>query len=481
MKNAVYIPVKEIDRRRFNTDRGLTRWMVITSVVIILAALVFAGLYYYQTTRFNANISINDTKVGGLTAQAAIKKLENSIIKNEVFIGKEKIVDGKDTKTGFSNNDLDRVKKILAKQRTFFPSSKAKKYTLLPSQEGKYQSQTIKKLLEEKLMFMNKSLKAPQDAQVYVENGKVIVSQGKAGEQFDVAGTIKEYQKKEYNSQIHLQPVFIQPNKADQSNISKEQSMLQELLDRNVDYQVQDKIYSLKGSDVITKASISKDMRYVIDPAGIKNKISEINNSQSTLNKNYTFKTHSGSVISVKGESYGWAIDADAESKRIQEAFEKGVKSIKAYNVYGVGWSTYGVGYHVTTNNSIGDTYTEVSIKEQKIWLYKNGKLVLTTPVVTGWHGVNQDTPPGVWYIEFKESPSILTGSEVGNPNYSVKVNYWAPFTKSGCGFHDAGWRRDWSSNAYLTNGSGGCVNVPPGVMKTVYENLEQNEPVIVY
>ena len=480
MKNAVYIPVKEMERRRIYTYKGAGKWKVIISLAII-AALAFSGLYYYQATRFNAHISINDTKVGGLTAGEAIKKLESNVLKNEVFIGNEKIVDGKDTKTSFSTKDMDSIKKILTKQRTFFPSSKAKNYILIPSQEGTYQSQTMKKLLEDKLQLMNKSLKAPEEAQVYVENGKVVVSKGKAGEQFDVAKIIKEYQKMEYNSQVDLKPLYIQPNTQDDSNLTKKQNMLQELLQRTVDYQVQDKIYTLKGSDVIQKASISKDMKYVIDLAGIKSKISEINNTQSTLGKNYPFKTHTGSVISVKGESYGWAIDANTESKRIQEAFEKGEKSTKAYNVYGVGWSTYGVGYHVTSNNGIGDTYAEVSIKEQRIWLYKNGKMVLTTPVVTGWHGVNQDTPPGVWYIEYKETPSILTGSEVGSPNYSVKVNYWAPFTKSGCGFHDAGWRKDWSSTAYLTNGSGGCVNTPPSVMKTVYDNLEQNEPVIVY
>lgn len=106
---------------------------------------------------------------------------------------------------------------------------------------------------------------------------------------------------------------------------------------------------------------------------------------------------------------------------------------------------------------------------------------MFTTNVVTGRHNTNEDTPTGVWYIEYKESPSILKGSEVGNPNYSVKVNYWAPFTLGGVGFHDAGWRTNWASNAYLEHGSGGCVNTPADVMKTVYDNLSENEPVIVY
>ncbi|GAA3324854.1 hypothetical protein GCM10020331_054390 [Ectobacillus funiculus] len=113
--------------------------------------------------------------------------------------------------------------------------------------------------------------------------------------------------------------------------------------------------------------------------------------------------------------------------------------------------------------------------------LQKNGQLVLTTNVVTGKHSTNEDTSPGVWYILYKRTPSVLKGSSVGNPNYSVKVDYWAPFTNDGQGFHDASWRTNWASNAYLTAGSGGCVNLPPGVAKSVYDNLSTYEPVVVY
>jgi hypothetical protein len=65
--------------------------------------------------------------------------------------------------------------------------------------------------------------------------------------------------------------------------------------------------------------------------------------------------------------------------------------------------------------------------------------------------------------------------------HYRVQVAYWAPFTDSGCGFHDASWRTNWSSTAYLHQGSGGCVNTPPNIMKTVYDNLSTYEPVVVY
>ena len=126
-------------------------WKFITTGIIIIIALIFAGISYYQATRFNAHITINGTKVGGLTADQAIKKLKSSVLKNEVYVGQEQILDGKDTKMGFTNEDLPSVKKLLKSQWTFFPSSKEKNYSLMPSKPNQDRSQTMKKQVEEKL------------------------------------------------------------------------------------------------------------------------------------------------------------------------------------------------------------------------------------------------------------------------------------------------------------------------------------------
>jgi hypothetical protein len=454
---------------------------IIISSIVFVAAIGIAVMSYHQATRFNSNITINHTKVGGLTADEAIKKLTSAVLKNEVYVGNEKILDEKDTNMGFTNKDLPEVNKLLEKQKTFWPSSKAKDYSLVPAKADQYRSKTLKKQTEDKLTLMNKSLKAPQDAAAHLENGKVTVSKSVNGKQYDVAEILKDYQKQEYSSEIHLKAEYIQPIREDSKIVKKEAELLKALVKRNIDYKVQEKVYSLKGSDLIKNASASKDMKLTIDGAEIKKKIAEINGSQATLGKNFQFKTHSGSVITVKGQSYGWAINVDKETARLQQAFSKGEKSLSAENLYGVGWTTRGTGYQITANNGIGNTYAEVSIAEQHIWIYKNGQLAIETNVVTGRHDTQEDTNPGVWYIEYKRSPSVLKGSEVGNPNYSVKVQYWAPFTMGGQGFHDASWRKNWAGDAYLTKGSGGCVNTPPGVMPTVYANLNQYEPVIVY
>ncbi|MEH7095862.1 L,D-transpeptidase family protein [Neobacillus vireti] len=455
--------------------------VIIGSSLIVIIALVFAGIYYHQSTRFNAHIMINHTKVGGLTADKALKKLTSTVLKNDVFVGEDRIFNGKDTKMEFTGNDLPSVKRFLKSQQTFWPSSKEINFSLQPGKMDQYRSQTMKKLVEAKLISMNKSLLAPKDAEARLVQGKIIVSKSVAGKQYDVAQLIKSFQKQEYTSEIHLKPEYLQPVKAGSSIVKKEKTILQKLVQRTVDYKVQDKVYSLTGSGLIKNASVTKEMQVIIESDGIKDKLSKINNSQSTLNKNFHFKTHSGSVVTVKGQSYGWAINVTKETKRVQEAFETGKKSLEADHIYGVGWSTYGTGYNAKSNDGIGHTYAEVSIAEQRIWLYKNGKLTFTTNVVTGRHNTHEDTPTGVWYVMYKETPSILQGSEVGNANYSVKVQYWAPFTLSGCGFHDASWRRNWASTAYLTAGSGGCVNTPSSAMKVVYDNLSKNEPVVVY
>ncbi|PEQ54079.1 hypothetical protein CN473_08920 [Bacillus thuringiensis] len=478
--NRINESVEEADKKRVRSSKCFTNWNLIAVGGGIITLLI-GGIIYYQATHFNSNVTINDTKVGGLSADQAIQKLKISGLANIVYVDQQQILDEKDTKMELAEKDLPQIKKLLKSQWTLFPSSKEKNYSLLPEKADQYRSKTMKKLVEEKLKSMNKKLKAPQDAMAKLEQGKVVISKSVEGKQYDITSLLKDYDKQKHRSEIHLKSAYIQPIKEDDPIIQKEEKALQNLLQQSVDYKVQNEVYSLKAKDLIQNASMSKDMKVTIDVSNIKNKVTEINNAKSTLNKDFTFKTHSGAVISVKGQGYGWALDVEKEKKQIQQGFEKGEKSLSASNINGNGWKKEGVGYETTSNNGIGDTYAEISIAEQQIWIYKDGKLAVTTNVVTGKHSTSEDTSPGVWYVLYKRSPYTLKGSAVGKGDYAVKVDYWVPFTNSGQGFHDAGWRTNWANNAYLTGGSGGCVNLSPSIAKNVYDNLSTYEPVIVY
>jgi hypothetical protein len=54
----------------------------------------------------------------------------------------------------------------------------------------------MKKKVEEKLILMNKGLKAPKDAEAHLEQSRVIVTKSIDGKQYDVASLLKDYQKK---------------------------------------------------------------------------------------------------------------------------------------------------------------------------------------------------------------------------------------------------------------------------------------------
>lgn len=478
--SAVNEPVEEfIKRSERSKQHSKRKWFLIAIGIIV--ALIFAGMSYYQATRFNSKIMINGVKVGGLTADQVINKLKTSTLKNRVYVGKQQILKEKDTQMVVTDEDLPEVKKLLKSQWTFFPSFKEKDYLLIPEKTDQFRSVTLKKQVKEKLQSMNKSLKEPQDAEVKWVQGKIVISEGIDGKQYDTAALLKDYDKQIYTSDIHLKPVFIKPIIADSPIIKENEKKLQAFMQGSLDYKVQEKVYTLKASDLIKSASISNDGKITIVESIIKDKIDEINKTQSTLNKDFTFKTSAGKVLSIRGQGYGWAIDTEKETAMLEKAFEKGKKSIDASNIYGNGWDYEPIGYETTSNHGIGDTYAEVSIADQRIWIYKKGKLAVTTNVVTGKMSTSEGTHPGVWYILFKQSPRTLRGSAVGNPNYSVDVKYWAAFTNDGQGFHDADWRKNWASNAYLSQGSAGCVNTPPGVMKAVYDNLSAYDPVVIY
>ena len=150
-------------------------------------------------------------------------------------------------------------------------------------------------------------------------------------------------------------------------------------------------------------------------------------------------------------------------------------------DIYGEGYTENGLGYNTTSNNGIGNSYVEVSISQQHVWVYKNGTQVASLNVVTGTNDGNYNTPTGLYYIMYKQTNTTLRGKNADNSAYASPVSRWAPFTLDGCGFHDANWRKNWSSTAYLNDGSHGCVNVRPSQINQIYDNVEQYEPVVIY
>ena len=272
-------------------------------------------------------------------------------------------------------------------------------------------------------------------------------------------------------------------------NLATAEKKLNALKKAELTYKINGKSYQLKAKDLLNDVSY-RDGKYQFgDTSKLTEKLNQIDKEVSTLHKSYKFTVPTGNkvkgkTITIKNKTWGWGVYVKKARRLILQAFADGKTTFDGADaIYGLGYSTYAHGYG-KSNHEIGNTYAVVSLKKQEVWLVRKGKLAAhLDDVVTGtMEGSKGDqTPRGVWYIHYKESPSILRGTNDDGSSYASPVKYWMPFTLSGCGFHDASWRTDWSKKAYLRGGSHGCVNVKPSEIRKVWNNISKNEPVIIY
>lgn len=301
--------------------------------------------------------------------------------------------------------------------------------------------------------------------------------------------TIEENEVKDFFDKQHTAMPSNKKYNYESKELTTAKKKLTQVHNAVVDYKVGGKSYKLKAKDLIDQATYRDGKYQFEDVDKLDKKLNEINKEVSTLHKSYRFTVPTGNkvngkTITVKNQSYGWGIYLKKTKPAIEKAFMNGTKTVDGKDyLYGEGYSTYAHGYG-KSNHGIGNSYIVVSIKKQEMWIVRNKKVVVhLTDVVTGTYtgGKGNRTPTGVWYIQYKESPSTLRGYNDDGSKYASKVKYWMPFTLSGCGFHDASWRTDWSKTAYLKGGSHGCVNVKPAEIHSVWKNVHQNQAVIVY
>lgn len=451
-------------------------------VIIALLVVIVLLMTWHQKTHFNKNVTINGINVGGLTAPQAYNKVANTKLTNQVKLDGQVIYQGQSSTAGFTTQDQAKFKKALQKQSTFFPSGQARQLKIQPSNADQTRIKAMRTALKQKIDQLNQNRTAPVDAKAVLQNGKVTVQPAKQGNAYNTEKLLKEFNQQAMNVKITLHKQYQKPLAANSQTVKEEQRKLKQLLNQSISYRVENKTYTLKTDDILTRATYLNH-QYQFDTTALKKQVKKINQAQATLGKSFTFTTHSGSTIkTATSGSYGWKLSDTKAAKSLTQALINHQHSLNAKaDVYGIGYNTGGVGYGTTTNHGIGNTYAEVSISDQHAWFYKDGKCVFDASVVTGKQSSGDDTPKGVWYIMYQQRDTTLRGTSDNGSSYASKVSYWSPFTESGCGFHDASWRTNWSSTAYINDGSNGCVNMHTSDAGTAFAALSQYEPVIIY
>ena len=117
----------------------------------------------------------------------------------------------------------------------------------------------------------------------------------------------------------------------------------------------------------------------------------------------------------------------------------------------------------------------EINLTAQHLYFYVDGKLLVQSDFVSGNAAKGWSTPAGAYALTYKQRNATLKGQ-----GYATPVSYWMPFN-GGIGLHDANWRKTFGGTIYKNKGSHGCINLPPAVAKTIYENISAGDPVLCY
>lgn len=447
-----------------------------------LLIIMIAGMTVHQKNHFNKNVTINNVAVGGLTAKQAFEKVKGTSGVTKVYVDNKLVYQTKSMKANFSNNDEQKFNQALKKQFTFFPSYKATNLSIKPDNFDQDALNIAKNKLTNKVQQLNTGRKAPVDAYAVYQNEKVSIVPAVKGNKYDLQNAVNQLNNQAGSTKINITLHKEQPIAANSKTVKNEEKQLNKLKGKKVTYLVQNEKYSLTTNQIITRATYQNG-KYHFDTTALNKQVKKINEKHATLDKPFKFKTHSGAEITTTANgSYGWKISEKKAGNSLTKAIIDGRQEVDGeHDIEGKGYDTAGLGYNVTSNNGIGDTYAEVSLADQRAYFYKDGKCVLETDIVSGTNNEGNKTPKGVWYIMYQQSPSVLRGQNDDGSSYASKVNYWSPFTLTGCGFHDASWRHNWSKTAYLNDGSHGCINMQPSVAGQAFHDLKQNEPVIIY
>ena len=105
-----------------------------------------------------------------------------------------------------------------------------------------------------------------------------------------------------------------------------------------------------------------------LDDEKLKEFVSSLAERFNTVGKPRTFRTSYGSDITLYKGNFGWKFDEQKMEASLKEAVSK-----PGFCTITPDWAQQGGDYN-GVNTDIGDSYVEVDLNRQKVWLYKDGK-----------------------------------------------------------------------------------------------------------
>ena len=318
-----------------------------------------------------------------------------------------------------------------------------------------------------------KSTKESEDAYIKFNGSEFVIVDEVYGDRIDAEGVEEAiiYAVENLQTKINLTDgtCYNKPDvKADDANIVAARDLLNKYMNVNIHYDLGEGITEEIPVDV--KAgffSWGDDFKVEFNREAIGEFVNSMGDKYNTYGKKKQFVTTEGEEIEVPAGSFGWRIAYEGEIDQIIADLTAGEDVTRDFTYLYRGTSHGEKDY--------GNSYVEVNLTTQHVYVYKEGTMVLDTSCVSGNISKGHGTHTGVYPIAYKQKDATLRGD-----NYESHVNYWMPFNM-GEGLHDATWRSKFGGTLYKTSGSHGCVNLPLSQAEKIYDIVEAGWPVIVF
>lgn len=242
---------------------------------------------------------------------------------------------------------------------------------------------------------------------------------------------------------------------------------LNRYVNMTVTYLFGDEREVLDGDTIAQWMSIGEDGQVSFQAEAVASYVKGLASKYDTAYQEKKLKTSYGPTVTISRGFYGWRMDQGKEAEALYSVLMSGENQNRE-PIYIQTANSHGA-------NDYGNTYVEINLTAQHLFFYKDGNLVVESDFVSGNHAKGYDTPSGAYPLTYKQRDAVLKGA-----TYRTPVKYWMPFNGN-IGMHDANWRSSFGGKIYMTNGSHGCVNLPPSVAKIIFENISQGMPVLCY
>lgn len=460
--------------------RKKTIWIMAVLLLLVAGvtgAYIAIGTYY--ETHFFENVSINGIDVSDLTAQEAEKLIADQAEDYRITLttkeGAQETIEGSDF--GYRFVSHGEVREFLDEQNG---------YAWLPAYLGAGRSYTMetsmtydREKLESALLALScmqkENVTAPENAKLaQQEDGTYVIVPETVGNKLSRKKVMALLEQSVESGQkaidLEKEGCYKLPGVyQDDEKLRAEAAVRNRYGSITVTYDMGGSITEvLDKATIASWFSLDENMQPVFDYEAVAAWVNQLADQYDTIGDCLPFVTSNGETVYPESRTYGWQMDREAEAQELYQILLAG-DSVSRSPVWAEGAQTRG-------ENDIGETYVEIDYTNQRMWYYKDGQLLVETPVVTGNVSAGMASPEGVFCLVGKQEDAVLTGED-----YKTPVDYWMPFYE-GVGIHDADtWRTAYGGDIYQWSGSHGCINTPTAQAAVIFENIEEGTPVICY